>query len=319
MKVRGNGPIPSRIMLVGEFPSPLEERSGEAFGEVAGEPNAASRELNRMLAETGIMRSECYVTNVCKVRPRDNQLEAFIAPTKVKITPAHSLLRDKWCTKEIHDGYAELFTEIEMVQPNLIITFGNLAMWALTGKWGVLKWRGSLLMSDVGTPCRVIPTIHPAAVQRQWELRGIVLNDLRRAKRHMQSKGPYENKPQWNFTVRPSFDTALRTITMLTVRAGSSPAGSLPNASIWLDFDIETRYGHIDCIGFSWSRTDALCIPLVARGKPDGYWSEDEEAQLVHALYLLLRHPKRPRPPHSFRCERDLKRGERLLPPRSVC
>lgn len=282
MKVRGTGPIPSRIMIVGEAPGEQEERTGEPF------VGASGQELNRMLAEAGIIRSECYTTNVCKVRPRDNQLSEFIAASITKRTAAHSQLRDKWCTKEVHEGYAELLTELEMVQPNLIIAFGNLAMWALTGHWGILKWRGSLLTS--GSGIRVIPTIHPAAVMRQWELRAVVLSDLRRAKRHMQSKGPYENKPKWNFIVRPDFDTALRTVTGLTERAGTPAGDSLLPVHLWLDFDIETRYGHIDCIGFSWSRTDAICIPLVGRGKPGGYWSEDEEARLVHALYLLLTH-----------------------------
>ncbi|MBF9639206.1 hypothetical protein, partial [Streptococcus pseudopneumoniae] len=60
---------------------------------------------------------------------------------------------------------------------------------------------------------------------------------------------------------------------------------------LWLDFDIETRNGHIDCIGFSWSLEDAICIPLISRGHPEGYWSPDEEAWIVYHLYLLLTHP----------------------------
>ena len=31
MRIRGEGPIPARIMLVGEFPSPEDERAGLAF------------------------------------------------------------------------------------------------------------------------------------------------------------------------------------------------------------------------------------------------------------------------------------------------
>ncbi len=80
MKVRGEGPIPSRLMIVGEAPSESDARSHSPFGGSSGP------ELNRLLHEAGIMRSECYTTNVCKVRPPGNQLSAFIAKAK-KETP----------------------------------------------------------------------------------------------------------------------------------------------------------------------------------------------------------------------------------------
>ena len=156
-------------------------------------------------------------------------------------------------------------------------------MWATTGNWSVAKWRGSLLGGRDGKP-KVIPTFHPSTIFKQYELRGVVLNDLRRVKRHMLSR-VYENRPTWNFIVRPSF-----TETMSVLNGLLSDAKHL-EPPLWLDFDIETRGGHIDCIGFSWSRVDAICIPLMARGKPAGYWSEDEEATIIFALYQLLTHP----------------------------
>ncbi len=142
MRVRGTGPIPARIMLVGEAPGENEERMGEPF------VGASGQELNRMLHEAGIMRSECYVTNVLKVRPPMNQISAFVAMKKKDIGPAHTLLRDRYVTKEVTEGYKELITELEIVQPNIVIAFGNLALWALTGRWAILKWRGSMLEVD---------------------------------------------------------------------------------------------------------------------------------------------------------------------------
>src|SRR4030066_606562 len=242
MHVRGTGPIPSRIMLVGEAPGEEEERRGEPF------VGASGQELNRMLHEAGIMRSECYVTNVCKVRPPGNQISAFVARTKKEITPAHTLMRDRWVTKEVIEGYAELLTEIEMVQPNIIVTFGNLSMWALTGNWAILKWRGSLLQTAAGI--KLIPTIHPAAILREWSNRAVVLSDLRRVKRHMVSK-TYNNIPKWNFHTRPDFSSTITTLNALLSDCEHC-------SEIWIDFDIETRgKGHvyIDCIGISWSRS----------------------------------------------------------------
>jgi DNA polymerase I-like protein with 3'-5' exonuclease and polymerase domains len=93
----------------------------------------------------------------------------------------------------------------------------------------------------------------------------------------------YENRPNWKFQVRPSFEAVSH---CLIDRFAAAEAGPL-----WLDFDIETRGGHIDCIGFSWSRTEGICIPLMTRANLQGYWSADEEAKIVFSLYKLLTHP----------------------------
>lgn len=283
MRIRGDGPIPSRIMLVGEYPSLEDDRTGTAFSGSSG------MELSRMLHECGILRSECYVTHVLKQRPPQGLLSNWMPATKKDIGAAHSLLRDRYVCKEVHEGIAELQTEIMMVQPNLIIAFGNLAMWALTGQWSVLKWRGSLLRMDrlfkdqqqLELP-KVIPTYPPGAIMKQWELRAITLNDLRRAKRHMTSR-EYDNVPTWRFKIRPSISTVMQELSLLTAAARHTP-------ELWLDFDIETRNGHIDCIGISWTRSDALCIPFMDGTSNKHYWSEDEEGMIVYALYQLLTH-----------------------------
>ncbi len=274
MRINGEGPIPSRIMLVGECPSDADISAGIPFGGGSG------IELNKLLQEAGIMRSECYATYVVKSKPLLG-LASLVATKKKDIALAHVLLKGQYVLPEVARGYEELLAEIAMVQPNLIIAFGNLAMLVLTGNWSVAKWRGSLLSTEGGI--KVIPTLHPSTLFKQFELRGVVLNDLRRAKRHMTSR-TYNNRPQWNFIVRPSFDQTMNVLRTLLARAESGE-------SLWLDFDIETRYNHMDCVGFSWSRLDAICIPLITRGKPDGYWSLEEEAEIVFACYRLFRHP----------------------------
>ena len=67
----------------------------------------------------------------------------------------------------------------------------------------------------------------------------------------------------------------------------------LKQEPLWLDFDIETRgRGHVyvDCIGISWSNTEAVCLPFMTTGNKAGYWSEEEEVQVVWRLYKLLTH-----------------------------
>ena len=57
------GPTDARIMLVGEAPGEQEVLRREPF------VGASGTELNRMLHEAGISRSECFITNVCRQRP----------------------------------------------------------------------------------------------------------------------------------------------------------------------------------------------------------------------------------------------------------
>lgn len=273
MKVLGHGPAPARIMLVGEFPGEWEEREGRPFCGSAG------AELNRMLSEAGIPRNECYVTYVSKYRPAENNLANLMAMKKKDIKPIHTLVRDRYVTKEIVQGLQELEAEIEMVQPNLIVTFGNLPLWALTGAWGVTKWRGSMLTARGR---KVIPTIHPAAVLREWSARALVVRDLKRAAGEYTSR-EYTNRPAWKFLVRPSFDTVQQTFSQLHARLCAGE-------ELWFDFDIETRAGHIACVGISWSVEEGISVPFMCVEKREGYWSEDEETRIVEMFYRLTTH-----------------------------
>lgn len=274
MKIFGEGPIPSRIMLVGDFPSDSDERSRRPFGGTSGQ------ELNRLLHEAGIMRSECYVTYAHKTTAKSNQLSSLVAEKKKDVTHAHRLLRDRWVLPSVEEGYIELLTEIEMVQPSIIIALGTLALWVLTGNWSVAKWRGSQLEAE---GVKVIPTYPPSQVFKQFELRGVIINDLKRAKRHSQGKH-YTNIPSWNFIIRPTLQQTLDVLKMLQHRMDQEPT--------WIEFDLETfiTSKHIRCAGIGWSRTEAICIPFTDGHSP--YWpSEEEEGLVVYELYKTLTHP----------------------------
>jgi len=273
----GTGQPNSKIMIVGECFTEAEEYRGEAFLGMGGE------NLNKMLHEVGIMRSECYTTNLCNARPPASSISSWIAEKKKDITAGHTLWKGKYVTRQIIDGYERLMQEIELVKPNIIIACGNAPTWALTGAWGVMKWHGSQLNIDGDpTKTKVIPTYHPVQIQWAYDLRAIMVNDLRRAARESLTTS-YTNLPAWNFTIRPSFQTARDTLQALL--------SQLEQAPMWITFDLETRAGHIACSGLSWTPTDALCIPFMCVESLDGYWELDEEAALVHLTYLALTHP----------------------------
>jgi uracil-DNA glycosylase len=281
-------------MIVGEAPGQEEERTGSPF------MGASGNELTKMLAEAGINRNECFITNLIRIRPPNNDLSSFIAFKKKDITPAHIPLRDKMVLHCVREGYDLLLKEVEMVDPVLIICLGNAAMWALTGKWGITEWRGSVMQSDV-VKRKVLVTYHPAAVLRMWSWRPTLVHDLRRAKR--ESNSPFLETPEYGFALRPSFDAVISKISEL--RATVNPLATLTgpiipglpipaklNERLLLSVDIETRQHHITCLGISWNTKEALCIPFTCVEDPTGYWSFEEEAAIVYALYDLLTHPK---------------------------
>lgn len=271
----GDGPESARIMLVGEAFGEEEDRTGLPFQGFSGQ------ELNRMLHEVGIMRSEVYVSNVVNARPPYNDLTKWMPTKKKDVTSQHQIVRDRFALPIIDQGIKQLLKEIDRVKPEMVIPLGNAALWALTGRWGILKWRGSQMYSDVVPGLKVIPTIHPAAVLREYSFRPIVLQDLRRAKEHVY-EGPYKNRPEWNFIIRPSFQTVMEVIENLRSQVEKAP--------LWLEFDLETSPVHITCVGLSWSRLDAMCIPITYKNGDD-YWTLEEEAAIIYALYKLLTHP----------------------------
>lgn len=129
---------------------------------------------------------------------------------------------------------------------------------------------------------KCIPTAHPAAVLRQWELRAVVVNDLRRAKKHLSSR--VYSSPKWKFEVRPSFAQVTERISQMYMMAALT-------RDFWLDVDIETRGGYIACLGLSWSREEGLCIPFMCTERKEGYWSLEEEANIIYRLGGLLQNP----------------------------
>lgn len=288
MSRRGDGPESARIMVVGECWGDEEERRGAPFQGRSGE------ELNRLLHEVGIMRSECYVTNLVNERPQYGDMTRWMPVKKSAITRAHVALRDRMVDPKVKAGFAMLCDEIGTIRPNIIVACGSSALWALTGAWGILKWRGSqLLTRDLPSDyqgrslnnIKVIPTIHPAAVLREYSLRPIVLNDLRRAARERETKD-YSNVPTWNFLVRPNFATTMEVLGKLQALLDSA------ESDVWLDFDLETRAGHIACAGISWSREEAICIPFMCVEDREGYWNATEEALIVYSLYRILTHKR---------------------------
>lgn len=144
--VFGAGPDDARIMLVGEQPGDQEDRVGQPFVGPAG------RLLEEALAEVGIKRDECYVTNAVK---------------HFRWTPRGGRrLHAKPTLRQVQACRPWLDAEVVAVSPQLIVCLGATAAQALLGKsFRITQQRGVVLHPSVA-PCPVLATAHPSAVLR---------------------------------------------------------------------------------------------------------------------------------------------------------
>lgn len=253
-------------MILGDFPTTDDMLRGRAFSGQMGQ------QLASFLHDAKINMSACSISTVMKEAPLYGKEEHFYS--------------DKGKKKPIarcYDAASALVAEVAIAKPTVILAMGNLALWALTGKIGVSKWRGSVLTAKAEFGhVKVIPTFDPKAVVRMWEWRPILMRDLQRARD--ESAFPDVRRPAWNFRIRPNFSTVQSILLDLQSRAD---AGELLPLSV----DIETRGRMTSCIGIAWDKLNALCIPLMAVGAPmHNYWAEAEELWIMSALRQLLTH-----------------------------
>lgn len=256
-----HGPTNARLMIVLDRVSPRDLYLKMILSD---------REFDKMLQEAGGNRASCFVTALVREQVPYGQ-PFYLAPAK---------------------GLPLLEKEIDLIKPQCILAIGE-TFTHLCGQKNVAKWRSSLLeyTSPGGHKCHVIPTYDLPYLYKVWSDRATVVHDIRKAWRVAHLATPIQS-PKYNFLIEPSFAAAVKTINDLIKRVEAEP--------FKLSVDIETRGGHIACVGLAWSKLDALCIPLLRAVNPAvweqqkhkvNYWLEAEEAFIAYRLYKLLTHP----------------------------
>jgi uracil-DNA glycosylase len=157
--VFGEGPVPARLMLVGEQPGDREDVEGHPFVGPAG------RILGEVLELAGIDREATFVTNVVKHfrwRPSPGgKRRLHERPTRRNITACHI-----WVEREL-----------ELVQPEVLVALGATAVDGLLGKGvSVTRDHGRPIESDLAPT--VLVTIHPSAVLRARDDRDVMFDGL---------------------------------------------------------------------------------------------------------------------------------------------
>jgi uracil-DNA glycosylase len=214
------------------------------------------------------LHGEIYRTNVFNIHPPANRLEYFCGAKADGIPSYPALITGKFVRREFEPELDRLAEEIIAHDPNLIIALGNTALWALCGRTGVSKLRGT---THTTTHCvagyKLLPTYHPSAVLREWSHRPTTVMDLVKAGREAQF--PEIRRPACEIWIEPTLSDIERF------------TNDFICGSTILSVDIETTGSRVTCIGFAPSASRAIVIPFDdARSKTGSYWTslEDERA-----------------------------------------
>lgn len=295
------------LVIVGEARGEYEERIGSSFVGPSG------IELLRMLNDAQVLRltqtdrqyisayyqrgdprqveavwqlhrDEVFRTNVFNIHPPANRLEWFCAGKAEGIPSYPALLPSKYVRREFEPELDRLADEIIAHDPNLIIALGNTALWALCGRTGITKLRGT---THISTHCvsgyKLLPTYHPAAVLRQWELRPTTVLDLGKAGREREF--PEIRRPACEIWIEPTLEDIDGFIKTYIIGCDI------------LSVDIETAGSRITCIGFAPSQSRAIVIPFDdERAKKGSYWPDVEcERTAWHLICDVLRDRRIPK------------------------
>lgn len=225
-------------------------------------------------------------TNVLNLRPPDNKLESLCG-SKTEVGGSTYVLpsvsQGKYLRPEFLSELDRLLVELSTAKPNLIIALGNTACWAILRATNIGSIRGTVSQATILqlAGVKVLPTYHPAAVLRQWSYRTVVVADLMKAHRELQT--PELVRPRRQILIQPTIEE-VEDWTYVTLSMDPKPR--------WLANDIETEKGQIICQSFATSPSRAMTVPFWDKSRPDwSYWNKSDELRAWNACRLLLESP----------------------------
>jgi uracil-DNA glycosylase len=163
--VFADGNPQARVMFVGEAPGRDEDIEGLPFVGRSG------KLLDRMMAAIGLDRSSAYIANVIPWRPPGNR-----TPTPQETQICLPFIR----------------RQIELVDPDVLVTLGNPSSQALLGtREGIMRSRGKWFDYDTGSRAiRAIATFHPAYLLRSPSYKRMSWQDLRAIAKALEAASP---------------------------------------------------------------------------------------------------------------------------------
>lgn len=158
--VPGEGVQSPTVMVIGEGPGSVEDRSGRPFVGPAGQY------LDKWLSAIQLdRRSNCFIANVVKCRPPSNR-----DPSSDEVATCMSYLE----------------RQIDVLAPRVLLAVGRVAANHLLGITRTLAQHRSERRERRGRPLFV--TYHPSAVLRDPSLRSRVWDDLKKLRAFLDAE-----------------------------------------------------------------------------------------------------------------------------------
>ena len=261
------GPLNAKVAFVGEAWGQLEEIQKRPFVGRSGE------ELNGWLQSASIKRNAVWLGNGLCLHPQKNDLGQFVNLSPTKTKPVSSAPNyEMWLA-----GVTALKDELaRLSELNLVVAVGQAALYALTGIFGIEKYRGSILECELanGRKVKCIPIKHPSNVVRgDYLCRAISKRDMRRVAGDAMF-------PEKRLPLR-ALDT-LRN--MADVR---HEIELLQGCASLVAFDLEAINDEISHISLSGSSESAISIPFLEPWR--NVWTVEDECEIWQLVSNLLR------------------------------
>ena len=275
------GPPDAPIAIICDYPSPADRSAGFPLSD------HSSQLFWRIASDKGILKNSCFIDTVLqRTLPAKPELlkvamKALLYKGKRCPGPGWEKEKDFWISPELLEQRKRILQTLELVRPRIVIAMGDLALWALTTNIGILKWRGSRIALPQH-PFQVVPCLPSRGLQKDITLSNYFQIDLGRAKNIFEGKQLPRN---YRFEVAPSAEQACQRLDAL-LQQSSEQENSLIAA------DIETRGGHITCLGLAWSPEEAICFPLITTNdEKTFFYTEEEEAEILYRCAKLFTQP----------------------------
>ena len=244
--------------------------------DLATKPPSVEYGLSNAMLKAWWSQQNIFITNTFSLRPGDNnkienlcvkkaeaveELQDLYGVTQYPFMP----LSGKYILPRYFVELYRLRKELLEVKPNLVLTCGATAMWALSGASTISKLRGAVATSDFIPGQKFLPMFHPAFVMRNWSARPICVADLLKAKREQEFSEL--RRPNRYVHVDPTIEE---------VEAYCD--NIITNPPKILGCDIETVRDQLEMISFATSTTMSMSIPLIDKSKPNwNYWESIED------------------------------------------
>jgi len=221
------------ILIVGEAPGYDETTSvrySEKYKTYIGKPfiGAEGKYLRSICEAINFPFEKCAVTNTVHETPHKNKYS--------NLSP-----------EVIAEGKEALRKDIERLKPNLIISIGAKSLETLTGKFGITKYRGSVLPCTLVPGYKVFATIHPGFIFKGMPQYDVVLRiDLKKA---LEEQFPEIIYPRRDINVIYDASRAMKLLYDCCFKQHA------------ITVDIETAGSRLLSYGFALSTSEAYVIP----------------------------------------------------------